>query len=167
MDMRVKKSVVLLISVLFFGCLALAQAPGRGVGGRERLRENINRLRLLRMTEVLGLTEEQTAKIYPVYYRMEREKMEIIKRLNAEIAGLKALLGEPAPKDEDIAPRIRAVNELRRDLLAKDQQFDDFMSQNLSLDQEARYLIFSVEFFRALGEKLDRARAAARARRQT
>jgi hypothetical protein len=165
--MIIKKSAVLLMSLLLFGCLALAQAPGRGVGGRERLRENINRLRLLRMTEVLGLTEEQTAKIYPVYYRMEREKMEIIKKLNAEIAGLKALLREPAPSDEEMAARIRTITELRGDLLAKDQEFDAFMSQNLSLNQEARYLIFSVEFFRSLGEKLDRARAAARDRGQT
>ncbi len=162
--MRTKRCVGFLMGFVFLGSLVFAQMPGERMIGRERLRENINRLRLLRMTEVLALTEEQTAKIYPAYYRVEKEKMELMKRLNSEIRELKDLLAGPEVKKEGIGPKIKAVKELRRSLVEKEQEFEDFLEQNLSDVQKAKYLVFSVEFYRSLGDKLKRARVVSRER---
>ncbi len=160
--MRMKRSFLFLTGFVFLGSLVFAQMPGQRTMGRERIRENINRLRLLRMTEVLELTEEQTAKIYPAYYRVEKEKMELMKRLNGEIRELKALLGGADAKKEEIASKIKTVQELRSNLLQKEQEFEDFLEQNLTEIQKAKYLVFSVEFYRKLGEKLNRARLVSR-----
>lgn len=163
--MEMKKSFIFLTSFLFFGSLLFAQMPGQEPLGRERVRENINRLRLLRMTEMLELTEEQTAKIYPASNRVEKEKMDIIKTLNREIRDLKVLLGAAKSKEEEIAARVKTVKELRRNLLEKDQEFEDFLEKNLSEIQKAKYVIFSVEFYRNLGEKLNRARVMSKEKR--
>ena len=48
---------------------------------RRRTRENIRTLWLLRMTRVLELTEEQTAKVFPIVSRIEKEKSEIYKQI--------------------------------------------------------------------------------------
>jgi Spy/CpxP family protein refolding chaperone len=155
--MSMKKSFLFLMGFVFLGSLMLAQ-PGQGPMGRQRLRESINRLRLLRMTEALELTEEQSSKIYPVYYRIEKEKLEIIKALNREIGDLKTFLSEAGPKEEKIAAKVKAVKDLKKNLLEKDQEFEDFLGENLTDMQKAKYIVFSVEFYRNLGEKLDRAR---------
>jgi Spy/CpxP family protein refolding chaperone len=159
-----KKSFLFLISFVVLGSLVLAQ-PGQRPMGRQRLRENINRLRLLRMTEALELTEEQSTKIYPVYYRIEKEKLALIKALNSEISDLKTLLSEPNPTDEEIAAKAKIVRDLKRNLLEKDQEFEDFLEQNLTAIQRAKYIVFSVEFYRNLGEALDRARGWPREKR--
>lgn len=164
--MNMKKSFLFLTGFLFLSSLLLAQMPGQEPPGRERMRENINRLRLLRMTEVLDLTEEQTAKIYPASYRVEKEKMDIIKTLNREIRDLKALMGEAQPKEEEIAAKTKTVKDLRRSLIEKDQEFEDFLEQNLTGIQKAKYVIFSVEFYRNLGEKLNRARVMFKEKRE-
>lgn len=165
--MRMKKSFLFLTGFVFLGSLVFAQMPGQKTMGRERIRENINRLRLLRMTEVLELTEEQTAKIYPAYYRVEKEKMEIMKRLNSEIRELKTLLGEADAKKEEMASKVKAVKELRRSLLEEDREFEDFLEQNLTEIQKAKYLVFSVEFYRNLGEKLNRAGVVSKEKRES
>jgi predicted PilT family ATPase len=164
--MKLKKSLWLLTGFLFLNSLVLAQVPGQRPMGRERMRENINKLRLLRMTEVLELTEEQTAKIYPAYYRVEKEKRDIIQTLNREISDLKSLLGETSAKQDQIASKVKAIRGLKNDLLQKDQEFEAFLEKNLTETQNAKYLIFSVEFYRNLGEKLNRARAMTKQKRE-
>jgi len=164
--MKMKKSFLLLMGFLFLSSVLLAQMPGQEPLGRERMRENINRLRLLRMTEVVELTEEQTAKIYPASYRIEKEKMEIVKTLSREIRDLKAFLGEVNPKEDELAAKVKTVKELRRKLLEKDQEFEDLLEQSLTEIQKARYVIFSVEFYKNLGEKLNRARMLSKEKRE-
>jgi Spy/CpxP family protein refolding chaperone len=164
--MKPKKPLWLLTSLLFLGSFLLGQVPGQKPMGRERMRENINKLRLLRMTEVLELTEEQTAKIYPAYYRVEKEKRGIILTLNREISDLKSLLAGTDAKEDQIASRVKTIKGLKGDLAQKDQEFEAFLGKSLTENQQAKYLIFSVEFYRNLGEKLDRARVMPRDKRE-
>ena len=164
--MKLKKSLWLVTGFLFLNSLVLAQAPGRRPVGRERMRENINKLRLLRMTEVLELTEEQTTRIYPAYYRVEKEKREIIEALGREISDLKSLLAGTDAKEDQIASKVKTIKGLKGDLARKDQEFEAFLEKSLTETQKAKYLIFSVEFYRYLGEKLNRARVMPRDRRE-
>jgi predicted RNase H-like nuclease (RuvC/YqgF family) len=146
--------------------LAAAQTPDQQAVNRERVRENLNNLRLLRMTQALGLTEEQTSKIYPVSTRIEKEKIEIIRKLSAETRGLRELLREANPKDEELSAKIIAIKELRVSLQKKGQEFEDFLETNLNQLQKAKYVIFQAEFDQVLGDRLNRARLLLRNRRR-
>jgi len=139
--------------------------PGRRGPDRERLRENLTNLRLLRMTEALELTEEQTAKIYPFAARIEKEKAEIVRGLGAEMADLRRILGESGPNDEDLAARVEAIRKLRRGLQEKDLEFERFLQERLSGIQVARYVVFQADFNQAMGDRLNRARALTGRRR--
>lgn len=154
-----KKKLALFILVLVFGAASIfAQATRREAAGRERIRENIHRLRLLRMTEVLELTEEQTARIYPAANRIEKEKAEIMREIGVEIQALRDLLGEERPAEQEIAEKVKSINGLRQAVQEKDRDFEAVLEENLTEIQKAKYLIFAVEFYRDLGEKLGRAR---------
>jgi len=68
--------------------LSAGMAFGQGQPGgqnRQRLRENLATLRLLRLTKALDLSEEQAAKVFPAVNRLEREKMKIQRDMTADI----------------------------------------------------------------------------------
>jgi len=155
----------IVLGLFLTASIGAAQSPaGRPGPDRDRLRENLNQLRLLRMTEALDLTEEQTAKIYPFATRVEKEKAEIIRGLGAEMADLRQLIVEGNPKDEDLAARVETIRDLRRSLQEKDLEFEKFLQANLTGIQVARYVIFQAEFNQAMGDRLNRARAMMRDR---
>jgi Spy/CpxP family protein refolding chaperone len=155
----------LALGLFLIAAVASAQTPpGRQAGARERLRQNLYHLRLLRMTEALDLTEAQTSKIYPVAARVEKEKAEIIRRLGTEMQELRDLVARPDAPDEDLAARVKTIRELRLGLQQKDREFEDFLEANLSALQIAKYVLFQADFNRTIGEKLNRARALMRSR---
>jgi Spy/CpxP family protein refolding chaperone len=160
-----KTTLWLALGLFLISTAASAQAsPGRQAGARDRLRENLYHLRLLRMTEALDLTEAQTNKIYPVASRIEKEKAEIIRRLGEEMRELRDLVAKPSAKDEDLAARVRAIRELRLGLQQKDREFENSLEANLSEIQIAKYVLFQTDFNRTIGDKLSRARALMRSR---
>ena len=163
--MKTRKALLIVLSLGFFSCLVSAQIPDREPFGRAR--ENIHRLRLLRMTEALELTEEQTAVIYPAASRVEKEKIEILRQLNRGMRDLRERLSTDKPDEAAISDMVKGLKELRTGLLAKDREFEDFLDAQLTPLQKARYLIFSAEFYRGLGEQLNRARGLTRDKKRS
>ena len=47
---------------------------------------------------------------------------------------------------------------MRDEITAKDREMAEFMKTKLSVIQEAKYMLFGVEFYRGLGERLERLR---------
>lgn len=156
------KIATLPASLLLLGSFLSAQTGAERIQLRERIRENINRLRLLRMTEELGLTEEQTAKIYPAASRIEKEKADIHRKMRQEIIDLRALMEEPSGREAELAEKVKTIRELRSAVEQKDREFEALLEENLTSLQKAKYLLFTMEFYRSLAEKAERARRLSR-----
>jgi len=153
---------------LFLGGLVLfAQTPDQKPSERQRVRENIHRLRLLRLTEALDLSEEQAAKVYPAASRLEKEKAGILKAIESEMGVLRGLLEEKSPDEARLSVGIAKVKELRQSLQEKDREFEDLLEQNLSPVQRAKYVLFSAEFYKRVAAGLKRAREQTGARRRS
>jgi Spy/CpxP family protein refolding chaperone len=166
--MKEKRALVVLAMTLFLGGLILsAQTPDQKPSERQRVRENIHRLRLLRMTEALDLSEEQAAKMYPAASLLEKEKAGILKVIDGEMGVLRELLEEKSPDEVRLSAGVAKIKELRQSLQAKDREFEDFLEQNLSPVQRAKYVLFSAEFYRRVAAGLKRAREQTRARRRS
>ena len=80
---------------------------------RRRARENMKTLWLLRMTRVLELTEEQTAKIFPIVSRIEKEKSEIYIQVGKQVRELRLILREEEPDQKELKNKINKIKELR------------------------------------------------------
>lgn len=156
--MNHKKSMFILFCLFLAAALIIPEPVFAQLQNRERVRENIHTLRLLRMTQVLDLTEEQTARIYPFANRIERDKMDAGRKLGEEIRALRVILKDAPEKEQEILARVQNIQTLRSQVKGKDEEFEKFLMENLTSVQKAKYLLFSVDFFRGLGEKLDRAR---------
>ena len=120
--MRKGKSILALAGIfLWMGIYLSAQTGGQRPPQRERIRENIHRLRLLRMTEALDLSEAQTAVIYPAATRIENDKRAILREINSEMRRLRSLLAEAAPDEDSLLASVAKLKELRRSFYAKDR----------------------------------------------
>ena len=125
-----------------------------------RIRENLITLKLLRMTQVLNLTAEQTSVLYPVVTRLETEKYEITQKLNKTMKGLSLELDQAKPDETRIVGFMTEIGGLRDRIAALDKETADFLKTKLSVVQNAKYLLFNAEFYRRLGERLGQLRQA-------
>lgn len=124
----------------------------------QRSRDNVRTLYLLRMTQVLDLTEEQTAKIFPRISRVEKEKQELNKNLSRLLRELRFRLREEGTGEEELTNRIQEIKDLGFQLKDIDKQLELFLEENLTVVQQAKYLIFHSDFMRTLRTQLEKAR---------
>jgi flagellar biosynthesis/type III secretory pathway chaperone len=124
----------------------------------QRSRDNVRTFYLLRMTQVLDLTEEQTAKIFPRVNRVEKEKQELNKKLIRLLRELRSRLREEGTGEEELADRIQEIKDLGHQLKDIDKELEIFLEENLTVVQQAKYLIFHSDFMRTLRAQLEKAR---------
>jgi ABC-type multidrug transport system fused ATPase/permease subunit len=128
-------------------------------GGRQRgVRANINMLRLVRMVQVLDLTEDQVAVIMPAMNKNEEEKQQLQRDLQLHMRDMRLLLRREMPEEQKLNEHLSSIRTLKRTLQEKEAEFDKFLFKNLSLVQQANYIIFSQDFYRGLQEQLNNAR---------
>jgi hypothetical protein len=156
--MKAIRIFALVLAGIVLGARAQAQPAQAEPQERARLRENINTLMLLRMTEALDLSEEQTAKLFPPLTRIEKEKADLQRRMGIEVRNLRESLRSEPVREPDVLASVKRVRELRRAIREKDEEFDAVVEANLTPVQKGRYVVFLVDFARGLGERLNRAR---------
>lgn len=130
-----------------------AAQPPAAQAQQHNLRRNLVTLRALRMTQVLELTEEQTAVIFPELNRAEKEKAELQRQLAEEIRNLREKIGAGKSSDEEFESGVRKVRDLRHKIQAREQVFEEFLFARLTPLQKARYIIFNLDFNRVLMER--------------
>ncbi len=159
MNANRKKVIIVLAAAVLMGAAAAGPLLGQPQN-RARLRDNINTLRLLRMTQALELTEDQTVRLFPALTRIDREKSELQNRMSMVIRDLRAALDRTPAREAEILALVQQVRDLRESVRRKDAEFDAALDVNLTPVQKGRYLIFLVDFAKGLGEKLNQARQA-------
>jgi Spy/CpxP family protein refolding chaperone len=156
--MNVRHKVAVFSSLLFFLLASLGQAQRGPVQDRARMRDNLATLRLLRLTQALDLNEKQAAIIFPVFNRIEKEKLDIQMRLAADIRDIRRLIQDPSPDEAEIEDKTKDVREARNLIEGKDRELEAFLESNLTSIQKAKYVLFQVDFYRGLEQNLDRLR---------
>jgi hypothetical protein len=125
---------------------------------QSNLRQNLFTLRALRMTQELELTQEQTAVIFPELNRAEKDKAELQRQLAMELRDLRLMLKEGKASPEEFEIRVARVREIRQKIQKREEAFEEFLFQQLTSTQKARYIIFNLDFNRIIMEKINRLR---------
>ena len=151
--MKAKSILALFLSVIILSTFITAEVQQDAqVQERARrvTRENITTLMLIRMTSFLELTEEQTAKIYPFFTRIEKEKMHINQQIRQQMRELRLALNAEDPDTEKIRITIQAIKGFRDALRNKDAEMEKHLEENLTVVQQGKYLVFVTAFFNEL-----------------
>lgn len=155
------KRLILIALMLSLVAAVSSAAPGPQTGdpqSRARLRERISDLYLLRLTGALELTEEQTAKLYPVLTRTEKEKAALQRDMGLELRNLRAELAKTPPGEKEVLGLVDRIRQARRAIRERDEQVEATLDRVLTPVQKGRYILFTVDFLRNVGENLGRVR---------
>jgi hypothetical protein len=151
--------------IVIFACLALmsvaagqaagqgrGQGMGQGMGQRGgRVRENLATLRLLRLTQALDLSEDQTSRIFPFINKIDKEKIAIQRQMSADIQELRRIINNRADvPDTGIAPLIGRIRASQERVKRLDAESEAFLEKHLSPVQQGKYVLFQIDFYRAL-----------------
>jgi Spy/CpxP family protein refolding chaperone len=164
--MKAKYILSILLCFFLLSSILSAAIQEEQPQNRRRARENMRTLWLLRMTRALDLTEEQTAKVFPIVSRIEKEKNEIHLQMAKQIRELRLALREEEPDQKELKNKINKIKELRNIIKKKDEELEARVEENLTLVQRAKFLMFSANFYRDLRDQLDRARIMRERQRQ-
>ena len=158
--MRYKVSAFLAILVLLFApLLVFSRAEEKAKQLREEeIRRHLQTYRMWEMTKALDLSEEQVAKIFPALNRIEKEKAKLNREFGAEIKELKELLDLDRYNLEELQEKLERLKELKIKIREKDEEIEKLLENNLTVEQQAKYIIFSIRFMRDIREKMNRAR---------
>jgi len=161
--MTTKRFVLIgLMLSLVPGVSSAAPAPQAGdPQSRARLRERVSDLYLLRLTRTLELTEEQTAKLYPVLTRVEKEKAALQRDMGLDLRDLRAELAKTPPGEKEVLGLVDRIRHARRAIRERDEEVEATLDRVLTPVQKGRYIVFTVDFLRNVGENLGRVRRGA------
>jgi Spy/CpxP family protein refolding chaperone len=151
-----------LIGLMLSLALGVSSAGAAAQAGdpqsRARLRERISDLYLLRLTRALELTEEQTAKLYPVLTRVEKEKAALQRDMGLDLRDLRTELAKTPPGEKEVLGLADRIRQARRAIRERDEEVEATLDRVLTPVQKGRYIVFTVDFLRNVGENLGRVR---------
>ncbi len=132
---------------------------------KERIREQIETIRMWKLTEALNLSEEQSMRFFPLFNKWEREKRQLDEERNRLLDQLENILDQERPKEREIKSLLKRLeeNQTRRAKGRKDFWLQ--VSEILTLKQRAEYLIFQRNFERRIREIIKNIREHRRERR--
>lgn len=112
---------------------------------REELRRRVELIWMWKLTEALDLTEEEGAKVFPLL-RTYEEKKRILREENRKLVRELERMVEENASEGAIKKTIKALEENDRKLQEVKQEGFDELGKILSVEKQARYIVFHKRF---------------------
>lgn len=160
-----KKSRILILIWLSLALLApgtlFAQGPPSHRGGppgnpeeREKIRENIETLRMYKLLEALDLSSEQSTEFLPALKEFQDAKRRFQEERRDLLRELEAALESEADNQAKLEQTLAALENTRQEFQAGFQRFLEKARADLTLEQRARLHLFEERFERRLRESI-------------
>jgi Spy/CpxP family protein refolding chaperone len=173
-DMKRSYVLTVLVSTMVFLTLPVLYAHAQPTGGggspvwgvgerlaqKEDVEEIVQSLRIAKMTEALDLTEEQSVKLFAGLGRMEKEKKDIRRQMHGAITQLRGIVEGGKPTERELSGILEEIKSIRDALDKNEDESIRHIQSVLSLEQQAKYIIFQEDFKRNIKYLLERVRAA-------
>lgn len=136
------------------------QAPGEEPSEeqREEVRKKIEAVRIWRLTEALKLDSPTSSKLSALLSSFEQKRKDIAREQMTSMRELRHLLDSPKPDESKIKIAIDNLEKNRRAMQAlKDKEFVG-VKEILTIEQQARFVLFQQEFRREMQGMMNNAR---------
>ena len=142
-----------LIGCLLFGTSTLLAQPLRDPQDpREKSRERIQMVKMLKLTEVLRLDREAAARFFAVNGQFEESKRRLRWDLHQDIERLRQLTRDLNAPEKELRETVLRIKTRRKDLNDLSyRQLEDELNL-LRPDQQARYVLFTIDFRREIDD---------------
>jgi len=153
---------IMFLTGLLIPSLVMSQ-PARGRARRQEMmrqgaiqpnkdtRDMIEDLRIVRLTKELNLTDQQLAKFLPKMREMEAARREFHQKQVGLIKDMDDLLGRGA-SEKDLQTKLSEFEKQENDFQSKERESRKALTNQLSVEQQARYVVFQEKFEREMRE---------------
>ncbi|HVP37535.1 MAG TPA: periplasmic heavy metal sensor [Terriglobales bacterium] len=121
-------------------------------GKRERLREEIDTMKMWKMLEVLDLSQEQSDKFLPVWREMQKAQKDFREKRENLLKSLEAILGAEKPDEGKIRDILGQLEKERSRFDDIQQNFRQKAQEILTLEQQAKLVLFEDRFEKRMME---------------
>lgn len=121
-------------------------------GKRERLREEIETMKMWKMLDVLDLSQEQSDKFLPVWKEMQKAQKDFREKREDLLKSLESVLGEEKPAEGKIRDILGQLEKERSRFDEVQQRFRQKAQEVLTLEQQAKLLLFEDRFEKRMME---------------
>jgi len=128
---------------------------------REELRKRIELIWMWKLTEELDLTQEEGAKVFPILRQYEEQKRALREENKHLVRELDRMIKANASEGE-LKKTIRALEENDTKLHEVQQEGFQKLEKILSVEQQAKYIVFQAEFRREIHGLLRKAKGKGR-----
>lgn len=169
------KLVRMLVPVMLVAAMAATAAaqgggPGPGpMGGqgrmgppsdaeREEIMKKVQAVRIWRLTEELKLDEKTSAKLAAVLSSMDQERRELMQKNRKAMQELRTLLGAGKPEDAKLKALLDGIEKNHDKMIDLRKRELREVRGLLTIEQQARYVVFHQQFRREMRGMMNRAR---------
>lgn len=161
--MKIKVFKILLSIILLLGLAANSMAEPAEDFDRppskeqiEKIRKRMETLRMWRLTEALNLDEKASAQIFPILNRFDKKRYELEDSLREGMRDLRESLRNK--KEDQIKKILNKLEQDHRALQSLKQDEWAELKKTLTVEQQARFIIFLTEFEREVRKLIAEAR---------
>ena len=161
------RSIVTLAFLVFLAQPAMAQQrmPGPAPQGdrptdeqREEIRRKMEAIRIARLTEELNLDEKAAARFIPVITALDQKRRALLRENQEILRDMREILATSAPDENKLKTAIARIGRNHSEVLSlRDKEFAAIKEQ-LTVQQQARYLLFHQDFLREMRGMVEGAR---------
>ena len=114
------------------------------------VQQKVRMLRMWKLTEYLKLDEETGAKLFPILNRYDDQRLDLNEDRVVMLKEIKAELDKETPDDKKLGELLAKAEELRLQMEKVNQDERNELKNVLSLEQQAKLLLFYRNFDRDL-----------------
>ena len=130
----------------------------------ERALKRIDTVKLLKMIDALRLEKETAAKLASVSNKYCETRKSLLRNMRKDLDALRQILKKGSPDESELKELVGQVKSLKKELAdLKLHQMDEEMNL-LTREQQARYLIFKVDFHKEMHGLIQEIRGAKKKR---
>jgi hypothetical protein len=141
---------IILLSLTLCGSWAWAESWKEGKDPRSKAWERIHMIRIWKLTEALKLDREGAARFFAVDNRYEEGKRRLYRDLHENIHKLRNLMQDTNPPEGELRELLSRIRNRKKDLDDLVQKQTDEEMSLLKPDQQARYVLFQIDFQREM-----------------
>jgi len=139
--------------LLSTAAMAQEQSPPGPVGERsaqgaqrEEMRRKVETIKMARLTEALKLDEKTAAKFIPAITVIGQKRREQMAEHHQAILDIRQQFGGPATDEKKLKTAMDRVFGSQREMMKLREKEMATIRDNLTLEQQARYVVFQQEF---------------------
>jgi Spy/CpxP family protein refolding chaperone len=164
----VRLSIMAAVLILAGTMVHAQQGPGQTGGPdakkQEEVRKKVETVRMWRLTEELKLDEKTSARLASFLSSLDEKRRVLMRERMETMRGLRALLKTGAPDEKKLKADLEKIEKGHREMEELEGKEISGIKDILSIEQQARYVIFQQEFRREMRGMIAEARGGGQGR---